>query len=38
MKRKDFGPYAMPDGRMPVCFATATDNTGPHDQLSIVLS
>ena len=25
---KDFGPYAMPDGRMPVCFVTATDNTG----------
>ena len=25
---KDFGPYAMPDGRMPICFATATDNTG----------
>lgn len=24
----DFGRYAMPDGRMPVCFATATDNTG----------
>ena len=27
-KEKDFGPYAMPDGRMPVCFVTATDNTG----------
>lgn len=27
-KNKDFGEYAMPDGRMPVCFATATDNTG----------
>lgn len=27
-EKKDFGPYAMPDGRMPVCFATATDNTG----------
>lgn len=27
-KNKDFGPYAMADGRMPVCFATATDNTG----------
>ena len=26
--KKDFGPYAMADGRMPVCFATATDNTG----------
>ena len=25
---KDFGPYAMPDGCMPICFATATDNTG----------
>ena len=25
---KDFGEYAMPDGRMPVCFVTATDNTG----------
>lgn len=27
-KKKDFGPYAMPDGRMPICFATGTDNTG----------
>ena len=27
-KKKDFGPYAMADGRMPVCFVTATDNTG----------
>ena len=27
-EKKDFGPYAMPDGRMPVCFSTATDNTG----------
>ena len=27
-KNKDFGPYAMPDGRMPICFATGTDNTG----------
>lgn len=27
-ERKDFGPYAMADGRMPVCFVTATDNTG----------
>jgi hypothetical protein len=27
-ERKDFGRYAMPDGEMPVCFATATDNTG----------
>ena len=27
-EKKDFGPYAMPDGRMPICFATATDNTG----------
>lgn len=27
-RNKDFGPYAMPDGRMPVCFATGTDNTG----------
>ena len=26
--KKDFGPYAMADGRMPVCFVTATDNTG----------
>jgi hypothetical protein len=26
--QKDFGRYAMPDGEMPVCFATATDNTG----------
>lgn len=26
--KKDFGAYAMPDGRMPVCFVTATDNTG----------
>ena len=25
---KDFGEYAMPDGRMPICFVTATDNTG----------
>ena len=25
---KDFGPYAMADGRMPICFATGTDNTG----------
>ena len=25
---KDFGPYAMEDGRMPICFATGTDNTG----------
>ena len=27
-EKKDYGEYAMPDGRMPVCFATATDNTG----------
>lgn len=27
-EKKDFGIYAMPDGRMPVCFATGTDNTG----------
>ena len=27
-EKKDFGPYAMPDGRMPICFATGTDNTG----------
>ena len=27
-EKKDFGPYAMVDGRMPVCFVTATDNTG----------
>jgi hypothetical protein len=26
--QKDYGRYAMPDGEMPVCFATATDNTG----------
>ena len=24
----DYGPYAMPDGRMPVCFATGVDTTG----------
>ena len=27
-EKKDFGPYAMADGCMPVCFVTATDNTG----------
>ena len=27
-EKKDFGEYAMPDGRMPICFATGTDNTG----------
>ncbi|ADV44871.1 S46 family peptidase [Bacteroides helcogenes] len=27
-KAKDFGPYAMPDGEMPVCFIVNTDNTG----------
>ena len=27
-EKKEFGPYAMPDGRMPICFATGTDNTG----------
>lgn len=27
-EKKDFGPYAMADGRMPVCFVAATDNTG----------
>ena len=27
-EKKDFGPYSMPDGRMPICFATGTDNTG----------
>lgn len=27
-EKKDFGPYAMADGRMPVCFVTGTDNTG----------
>ena len=27
-EKKDFGLYAMPDGRMPICFATGTDNTG----------
>ena len=26
--KKDFGHYALPDGEMPVCFITATDNTG----------
>lgn len=25
---KDFGRYAMPDGKMPVCFIVNTDNTG----------
>lgn len=25
---KDFGPYAMPNGEMPVCFIVNTDNTG----------
>ena len=25
---KDFGRYAMKNGEMPICFATATDNTG----------
>ena len=25
---KDFGRYALPDGRMPVCFIVDTDNTG----------
>jgi hypothetical protein len=27
-KNKDFGPYAMPDGRMPVAFLTNNDITG----------
>ena len=27
-EKQDFGEYAMPDGQMPVCFATGTDNTG----------
>jgi hypothetical protein len=27
-EQKDYGRYAMADGEMPVCFATATDNTG----------
>lgn len=27
-KSKDFGEYAMSDGRMPVCFATGVDTTG----------
>ena len=27
-EKQDFGEYAMPNGRMPVCFATGTDNTG----------
>mgnify|MGYP002532610795 FL=1 len=27
-EKQDFGEYAMPDRRMPVCFATGTDNTG----------
>lgn len=27
-KEKDFGPYAMKNGEMPVCFITNTDNTG----------
>ena len=27
-KAKDFGRYALPDGRMPVCFIVDTDNTG----------
>lgn len=26
--KKDFGHYALPDGRMPLCFVTGTDNTG----------
>lgn len=25
---KNFGPYALPDGEMPVCFIVDTDNTG----------
>ena len=27
-RMKDYGHYAMPDGRMPVCFATGVDTTG----------
>lgn len=27
-ENRDFGPYAMKDGRMPVCFATGVDTTG----------
>ena len=27
-RNKDFGRYALPDGRMPVCFIVDTDNTG----------
>ena len=27
-EKKDFGPYAMPDGRMAISFANGTDNTG----------
>ena len=27
-RTKDFGRYALPDGRMPVCFIVDTDNTG----------
>lgn len=26
--KKNFGRYAMPNGEMPICFATGTDNTG----------
>ncbi len=27
-EKKDFGRYAMANGEMPICFVTATDNTG----------
>ena len=27
-RTKDYGRYALPDGRMPVCFIVDTDNTG----------
>ena len=27
-RAKDYGRYALPDGRMPVCFIVDTDNTG----------
>lgn len=27
-KQKDYGKYALPDGRMPVCFLTSNDITG----------